>query len=161
MKNETKESQNTARASVVINIHGGNNQILPNATEVVQNFYGAEFAHVRTQNNGMEEKEEDEAVRIARSTLCIYYSDDWELNDIIRRIADCRSASDLANLVWTCMSEKSFSADVHWMTIFTPAYQREATMECFYRTLITDVYSFIGKCLVLAFMPAGYLLSRK
>ena len=45
--------------------------------------------------------------------------------------------------VWTCMSEKSFSADVHWMTI------------------ITDVYSFIGKCLVLAFMPAGYLLSRK
>jgi len=34
-------------------------------------------------------------------------------------------------------------------------------MECFYRTLITDVYSFIGKCLVLAFMPAGYLLSRK
>ena len=54
--------------------------------------------------------------------------------------------------VWTCMSEKSFSADVHWMTIFTPAYQREATMECFYRTLITDVYSFIGKCLVLAFM---------
>lgn len=74
MKNETKESQNTARASVVINIHGGNNQILPNATEVVQNFYGAEFAHVRTQNNGMEEKEEDEAVRIARGTLCIYYS---------------------------------------------------------------------------------------
>ena len=69
MKNETKESQNTARASVVINIHGGNNQILPNATEVVQNFYGAEFAHVRTQNNGMEEKEEDEAVRIARGTL--------------------------------------------------------------------------------------------
>ena len=44
--------------------------------------------------------------------------------------------------VWTCMSEKAFSADVHWMTIFTPAYQREATMECFYRTLITDVYSF-------------------
>ena len=110
MKNETKESQNTARASVVINIHGGNNQILPNATEVVQNFYGAEFAHVRTQNNGMEEKEDDEAVRIARGTLCIYYSDDWELNDIIRRIADCRSASDLANLVVN---------DMHKHTILT------------------------------------------
>ena len=82
MKNETKESQNTARASVVINIHGGNNQILPSATEVVQNFYGAEFAHVRKQNKGMEEKDEDEAVRVARGTLCIYYSDDWELNDM-------------------------------------------------------------------------------
>lgn len=83
---------------------------LYNATEVVQNFYGAEFAHVRTQNNGMEEKEEDEAVRIARGTLCIYYSDDWELNDIIRRIADCRSASDLANLVVN---------DMHKHTILT------------------------------------------
>ena len=110
MKNETKESQNTARASVVINIHGGNKQLLPNATEVVQNFYGAEFAHVRTQNKGMEEKEEDEAVRIARGTLCSYYSDDWELNDIIRRIADGRSASDVANLVVN---------DMHKHTILT------------------------------------------
>ena len=57
--------------------------------------------------------------------------------------------------VWTCMSEKSFSADVHWMTIFTPAYQREATMECFYRTLITDVYS----CRLFAFKKIGlYIL---
>ena len=109
MKNETKESQNTARASVVINIHGGNNQILPNATEVVQNFYGAEFAHVRTQNNGMEEKEEMRQC-VLPVTLCIYYSDDWELNDIIRRIADCRSASDLANLVVN---------DMHKHTILT------------------------------------------
>ena len=28
-------------------------------------------------------------------------------------------------------------------------------------TILGDVHSFIGKCLVLAFMPAGYLLSRK
>lgn len=69
--------------------------------------------------------------------------------------------------VWTCMSEKAFSADVHWMTIFTPAYQREATMECFYRTLITDVYSFIGQmpcagvyaCRLFAFKKIGlYIL---
>lgn len=101
MKNSTK---NTTTANVIINIHGGNNQILPNATEAVQNFYGAEFAHARMQNT-TEEEDEDEAVRIARGTLCIYYSDEGELNDIIRRIADCRNAADLANLVVNDMRE--------------------------------------------------------
>ena len=32
------------KSNVVININGGNNQILPNATEAVQNFYGDQFA---------------------------------------------------------------------------------------------------------------------
>jgi hypothetical protein len=32
------------KANVVININGGNTQILPNATEAVQNFYGDQFA---------------------------------------------------------------------------------------------------------------------
>lgn len=31
-------------SDVTININGGNNQILPNATEAVQNFYGDQFA---------------------------------------------------------------------------------------------------------------------
>lgn len=85
-------------ANVIINIHGGNNQILPEATGVVQNFYGAEFVRAKMQDT-MAEEDEDEEVRIARGTLCIYYSDEMQLNDIIRRIADCRNASDLANLV--------------------------------------------------------------
>lgn len=38
--------------------------------------------------------------------------------------------------IWTYMSEKAQSADTHWMTIFTPVYQREATMERLYRTLV-------------------------
>lgn len=38
--------------------------------------------------------------------------------------------------IWTYMSEKAQSADTHWMTIFTPVYQRETTMERLYRTLV-------------------------
>lgn len=38
---------------------------------------------------------------------------------------------------WTCMSEKARNAGSHWMTIFTPAYQRETTMERLYKTLLT------------------------
>lgn len=94
-------------ANVIININGGNNQILPNATEAVQNFYDAEFARAKKQDSLVEE---DEAVRIARGTLCIYYSDEAELNDIITRIGDCRSASDLVNLVVN---------DIHKHTILT------------------------------------------
>lgn len=100
MRNRVKKQEKEARSNVVINIHGGNNQILPNVTEVVQNFYGAELDRTQEQQpGGREEEEESEAVRIARGTLCIYYSDEWKLRDIIRRIAECRSAADLANLV--------------------------------------------------------------
>lgn len=107
MGSEKKKQRNAAVANVIININGGNNQILPNATEAVQNFYDAEFVHSKKQDSLVEE---DEAVRIARGTLCIYYSDEAELNDIIARIGDCRSASDLANLVVN---------DIHKHTILT------------------------------------------
>lgn len=100
MKNDAKREKKTFVTKVIININGGNNQIQPNATGGEQNFYGTEFAPAKMQDSMAEEVEdEDEAVRIARGTLCIYYSDEAELNDIIRRITDCRNASDLANLV--------------------------------------------------------------
>ncbi|WP_455664326.1 hypothetical protein [Phocaeicola sp.] len=109
MENDTENQNSTAMATVIININGGNNQILPNATGAVQNFYGTEFAHAKMLD-GLAEEDEDEAVHIARGTLSIYYSDAAELNDIIRRIADCRNASDLANLVVN---------DMHKHTILT------------------------------------------
>lgn len=98
MRNERKKRRCPAMANVIINIHGDNTQVLPNATEAKQYFYGGELAHAKMQINMMEE-EEDESARFARGTLCIYYTDEAELNSIIRRIADCRSAGDLANLV--------------------------------------------------------------
>ncbi|MCD7924783.1 MAG: hypothetical protein LUI85_08820 [Bacteroides sp.] len=109
MENDTENQNSTAMATVIININGGNNQILPNATGAVPNFYGTEFAHAKMLD-GLAEEDEDEAVHIARGTLSIYYSDAAALNDIIRRIADCRNASDLANLVVN---------DMHKHTILT------------------------------------------
>ena len=32
--------EENSKSNVTFNIYGGNNQILPNATEAVQNFYG-------------------------------------------------------------------------------------------------------------------------
>lgn len=109
MKNEKKKRRNVATANIIINIHGGNTQILPNATEAIQNINGAEFVRAKKQDSPAKE-DEDEAEHIARGTLCIYYSNECDLNNIIRRIADCRSASDLANLVVN---------DMHKHTILT------------------------------------------
>ena len=36
--------EENSKSNVTFNIYGGNNQILPNATEAVQNFYGDQFA---------------------------------------------------------------------------------------------------------------------
>lgn len=122
MKNDAKREKRTFVTKVIININGGNNQIQPNATGGEQNFYGTEFVPAKMRDSMAEEVEdEDEAVRIARGTLCIYYSDEAELNDIIRRITDCRNASDLANLVVNDMqkhtiltSERMVSKDFIW-----------------------------------------------
>lgn len=36
--------EENSKSNVTFNIYRGNNQILPNATEAVQNFYGDQFA---------------------------------------------------------------------------------------------------------------------
>ena len=44
MANRSKKNGGAARSNVIIDIRGGRNQIFPNVTTMVQNFYGAEFA---------------------------------------------------------------------------------------------------------------------
>ena len=103
----------------VFHITGGNNQIMPNVTEVVQNFYvdrsgvaimkergvagvrkkvhtvaGVEFSDRRA-----------ESLRLAEGELRIYYADDVSLKAFIVRVGACRDAADLANLVVSDMME--------------------------------------------------------
>ena len=39
-------------SDITITIHGGNNQILPNATEAIQNFYVGEYCGETSQEEG-------------------------------------------------------------------------------------------------------------
>lgn len=39
-------------SDITITIHGGNNQILPNATEAIQNFYVGEYCGETFQEEG-------------------------------------------------------------------------------------------------------------
>lgn len=119
MENESKDFQRSVLANIIINIHGDNTQILPNAAVGAQYFCGGDFVGMRTcpcasaggGKPAEEEPVEDEALRIARGTLCIYYTDKGELDAIIRRISECRNASDLANLVVNDMRKHTILTD--------------------------------------------------
>lgn len=64
MKNEKKKRRHPIMANVIINIHGDNTQVLPNATEAKQILYGVEFARAKMQIN-MAEEDENEAEKVA------------------------------------------------------------------------------------------------
>lgn len=103
----------------VFHITGGNNQIMPNVTEVVQNFYGDQFGEaamkegqpgegdkkVRLSDSEASEDVEPDSLAIAEGELRIYYADDVSLKAFIVRIGACKDATELANLVVNDMME--------------------------------------------------------
>lgn len=79
-----------------INIYGGNNQILPNATKAVQNFYGSEYAH----------QEKDEPLPPEVQPLLSYINKE-NLADYLARIGECQSATELAAVVLDMVGKES------------------------------------------------------
>ncbi len=106
---EKKKEENAC----VFYITGGNNQIMPNVTKVVQNFYVDRSEMDAMKEHGMESVKKREPVpvetksydqkaddlKLAEGELRIYYTDDVSLNAFIIRVGACKDASDLANLV--------------------------------------------------------------
>lgn len=101
----------------VFHIAGGNNQILPNVTSVVQNFYGDCFGEAVLEAGPLgagkvpapltedKENKESDKVIIAKGELRIYYPDKSLLQAIVIRLSNCKDAADLANLVVNDMME--------------------------------------------------------
>jgi hypothetical protein len=79
-----------------INIYGGNNQILPNATQAVQNFYGSEFAS----------KEKEEPLPPEVQPLLLYINKE-NLADYLARIGECQTATELAAVVLDMVGKES------------------------------------------------------
>lgn len=106
---EKKKEENAC----VFYITGGNNQIMPNVTKVVQNFYVDRSEMDAMKEHEMESVKKREPVpvetkssdqkaddlKLAEGELRIYYTDDVSLNAFIIRVGACKDASDLANLV--------------------------------------------------------------
>lgn len=96
-----------SKSFVTFNIYGGNNQILPNATEAVQNFYGDEFATRMQHKDG----EPPRPLTGDEQTLSIYISNVQALRGYITLLGSCRTARDLGEVVATMRQQEPAVTD--------------------------------------------------
>lgn len=80
-------------ADVNITINGGNNQILPNATEAIQNFYGNQFAEKKPSPSLPKEEPMPEMDRLS------LYINKENIPGYLAQIGECRIATELAKVV--------------------------------------------------------------
>lgn len=95
---EMKEDKN-----MVINIYGGTQQILPNATQAVQHFYGADISRDVFREGALSRPElSPEAKR-----LSAYINNVKELREYLTRLSGCTKASELALVVVSMVENRT------------------------------------------------------
>ena len=85
------------KTQVIININGGRNQILPNATQAVQHFYGSSFMG--------QEEEQPRQTSDATQRLSIYIKDEEMLCRYVGRLQACQSAAEVGRTVVAMVQE--------------------------------------------------------
>ena len=92
-----------AAKNVVINIYGGTQQILPNATQAVQHFYGADISRDVFREGALSRQElSPEAKR-----LSAYINNVEELGVYLTRLSGCITASELALVVVSMVENRT------------------------------------------------------
>ena len=91
---------------VTININGGNNQILPNATEAVQNFYGDQFAEKILSKKEADEDSSSDADSPEARKLALYIGEEC-LPAFLAQIRDCNNATELALVVVSMFDQET------------------------------------------------------
>lgn len=87
-------------SDIHITINGGNNQILPNATEAVQNFYGDRFAGKQLSDGPQAEEPLPETNRL------LLYINKEHLSRYLSLLGECRSATELGKVVVQMQEEE-------------------------------------------------------
>lgn len=88
-------------SDIIFNISGGSNQILPNATEAVQHFYGDQYAEKILQK-----ETPSEPINPALEKLALYINKE-SLPTYIAQIGACESATELAKVVVSIAQQDS------------------------------------------------------
>ena len=81
--------------SIIFNISGGNNQILPNATKAEQHFYGDQFAKEALRKGATEEPLFTDDER----RLLVFIEKEESLRNYVASLAACKTAADLGRVV--------------------------------------------------------------
>ena len=80
---------------ITLNIYGGSNQILPNATKAEQHFYGDQFA-----KEALRQGAPDEAPLTSdERRLLVYVGQEESLRNYVANLAACRTAADVGQVV--------------------------------------------------------------
>lgn len=88
-------------SDVKITINGGNNQILPNATEAKQIFYGDQFAEKLLSGESPREESLPEVDK-----LSIYINKE-NIPGYLAQIGECQTAAELAKVVMEMYEQES------------------------------------------------------
>lgn len=86
--------------SIIFNISGGNNQILPNATKAEQHFYGDQFAKETLRNGAIAEPPLTDDER----RLALFVEKEESLRNYVASLSACKTAAEVGKVV-VIMSE--------------------------------------------------------
>lgn len=100
------------KASIIFQISGGNNQILPNATKAEQNFYGDKYIEEVLKPKA-ENKEAELSLEATR--LSIYINKVEVLADYIAKLSACTTAKELAQVVMAMVCDEDVKVDQYTM----------------------------------------------
>ena len=96
------------KSTIVFNISGGNNQILPNATHAEQHFYGDQFAKeaLRKGAPGVAPLTDDER------RLLLYVEEEDSVRNYVAALRACKTAAEVGKVVAImCENEPHLFAD--------------------------------------------------
>ena len=77
-------------SDITITIHGGNNQILPNATEAIQNFYVGEYCG----ETSLEEGDGRSGLMPETIRFRAYINKEEDLERYLAQIVECRTVTE-------------------------------------------------------------------
>ena len=82
-------------SDITITIHGGNNQILPNAAEAIQNFYVGEYCG----ETSLEEGDGRSGLMPETIRFRAYINKEEDLERYLAQIVECRTVTELAQVI--------------------------------------------------------------
>lgn len=96
-------------ADVEIKIFGGSNQVMPNATQGVQNFYGDQFAEQALRK---EDAEGIDALNDDESMLFVYLQSVQKVHRYVAMLTKCKDTCEVAGVVMLMLNEKGISKEL-------------------------------------------------
>ena len=125
--------EENSKSNVTFNIYGGNNQILPNATEAVQNFYGDQFADQKLHSEG----ESTDAPNEDEQRLAIYINKVKSLRGYISLLTACKKAKEVGEVVATMRQQEPSLTDelivkqsfISLLLPFVPKWEKGQTID--------------------------------